>query len=386
MPRAATPIKKHTNGDGSIVWKAVVDAGPDPATGNRRQRRGTFATRKEAAAWLAATRTDVARGTYVAPVKITLGQHLDQWLAGRVDLKPSTARNYQDALRPIRQSLAAKPLQAVTKADLDGVVARMLDGSLRSQGTAGKPMSSRAVRLSLTVVSQALNSAVEEGKITRNVALLVKRPKQATARKEGWEPSEVEAFLAAADVHPFGAAFRLSLHGLRRGEVCGLRWSDVDLDAGTLRVVQSRTLVHGLGIVEGTPKSAASARTVDLGEGTTAALRRLRTATKEARVLAGPDWQDTGLVVVDALGRGVRPDLYSDLFARCAKAADVPLISLHQARHALVSYLLHKGVPVAVVQRMVGHADAGVTLSVYTHPLRDGSRDQVVTALAAVGL
>lgn len=388
MPRNSEPIVKHTLASGKIVYKAVVDAGPDPATGQRRQRRGTFPTQKAARAWLAQTRVEVEKGTYVAPVKVSLGDYLDQWLAGRVDVKPTTRRNYQDALRPVRQTLAARPLQALTKADLDHLVAGMLDGSLRAQGKPGQPLSPRAVRLTLTVLGMALKAAQEEGRVTRNVATLVKRPKQSTAKRTGWEPAQVEAFLAAADQDPLGGAFRLSLHGLRRGEVCGLRWEDVDLETGDVQVRRSRVLVAGLGIVDQEDaKTAASARVVWMGPGTAAAVARLRKDQAEARLAAGPGvWQESGLVVVDGMGRGVRPDWYADAFARCAAAAGVPLISLHQARHAFGSYMIHKGVPIPVVSRLLGHADPAVTMAIYAHALETGSRDQVLAALTAVGL
>lgn len=387
MPRHAEPIKRHELADGTTVWKVVVDAGPDPATGKRRQRRGTFTTRKAATAWLAATRVDVAKGSYVAPKKVTLGEYLDGWLAGRVDVKPTTRRNYEDALRPVRTRLAARPLQAISVEDVQGVVAGMLDGSLRTVGRKGEPLSPRAVRLTLTVLGQALEDALQAGYVTRNVARLVKRPKQTTARRSGWEPEQVETFLAAIEDHELGGAFRLSLHGLRRGEVCGLRWVDVDLDAGEVTVKRSRVLVAGIGIVDQVDaKTKAAARTVWLGPATTAALLRLRTAQKEARMAAGPAWVDSGLVVVDGIGQGLRPDTFANMFVRTAREAGLPVISLHQARHAFGSYLIHKGVPIPVVSRLLGHADPSVTMAIYAHALETGSRDQVKAALEAVGL
>ncbi|MGI8747796.1 MAG: tyrosine-type recombinase/integrase [Deinococcus sp.] len=388
MPRNAGPLRPTRLASGKTVYKVAVDVGPDPANGARRQRRGSFPTQRAARAWLAQTRVDVEKKTYVAPVKLTLGEYLDQWLAGRVDVKPTTRRNYEDALKPVRRTLAARPLQALTKADLDSMVAGMLDGSLRSQGKPGQPLSPRAVRLTLTVLGMALKAAMEEGRVQRNVAQLVKRPKAATARKTGWEPAEVEAFLAAADLDPLGGAFRLSLHGLRRGEVCGLRWEDVELETGDVAVRRSRVLVAGIGVVaQEDAKTAASARVVWMGPGTAAAVGRLRTAQAEARLAAAPGvWQDSGLVVQDALGRGVRPDWYADAFGRCASAAGVPLVSLHQARHAFGSYLIHKGVPIPVVSRLLGHADPAVTMAIYAHALETGSREQVMAALTAVGL
>lgn len=376
------PIRKIELAGGRVRYRVVVDVGLDPATGKRRQVTSTHDTLKAARAWLAQTRTDATKGTFVARERTTVADYLDGWLAGRVDLKPSTRRNYEDALKVVRDSLGQRSLQDLAKADLDRLVAGMLDGSLRRQGTKGRPLSPRAVRLTLTVLSQALDAAVAEGRLVRNVASLVKRPKDQRADKAVWEPEHVATFLASTESALLGPLFRLSLHGLRRGEVCGLRWEDVDLEAEQVTVRHARVLVAGLGVVEGDTKSSAGQRTVWLGPETTQRLEGLRRAQREQ----GQGWRDEDLVALDAAGQPLRPDWYSDAFTRAAKAAGVPPVSLHGARHGFVSYLLHQGVPVAVVQRLVGHADAAVTLGVYTHALETGSRASVREALAAVGL
>lgn len=379
------PISKKTLPSGATRYEVVVDGPRDGATGQRKQLRRRFTTRKAAKVWEASARVEVEAGTFVGRERVTLTAYLDEWLAGRHKIKASTRENYRATLQVPLDLFGAKPLQEINKADIDRMVRGMENGSLRRIGRKGAPMSSRAVRLCLTILGQALRDAVKEGRLVRNVAALVEKPTLTTAKKLVWEPADVAAFLVAADTDRLGPILRLSLHGLRRAEVCGLRWDDLDEDTAQVTVQRARVLVGGQ-VVEGTPKTAAGTRTVWLGDDTAARLVSLRTAQKRERLEAGAAYEDSGYMAVDVLGRPIRPDTYSDLFAKLAKAALVPVVPLHQARHGFVSYLLHKGVPVAIVQRLVGHSNAAVTLGTYTHALEDGSRDQVRQVLSAIGL
>ncbi|MDQ1626412.1 MAG: hypothetical protein QOI54_156 [Actinomycetota bacterium] len=134
----AEPIRKLYAANGNVRgYRAVVDVGRDPATGKRRQVTSTHTTLNAARTWVAQTRTQVDKGTFVSRERTTLAEHLDSWLAGRTDVKPSTRANYRDALQVPIRALGAKGLQEVTKTDVDRMVAGMLDGSLRRVGRPG---------------------------------------------------------------------------------------------------------------------------------------------------------------------------------------------------------------------------------------------------------
>lgn len=364
------PICKTTLQDGSIRYRVVVDVGMRP-DGRRDQRTSTHRTLKAARAEVARIRSQVDSGVYVAPAKTRVSDYLDGWLAGKRRIKTSTRSGYICALKPVRRNIGQHKLEHLRKVDVDGIVTDMQN--------AGR--SARTIVLTLTVMSQALDDAVRQGLLARNVAALVERPRQSKPQMKRWTEDEVRRFLGKASEHRLHAAWRLSLYGLRRGEVMGPRWSDVDLDESSVSVRQSRIVVDGHEVTD-TPKSAHSVRTLPLDAALGTALRSLRKRQSEERLAAGPAYDgSSGPVVVDELGRPIRPELYSDTFGRLSVAAGVPSIRLHDARHTALSIMVDRGVPISVVAAWAGHADAAFTLRTYVHTTPEG----IATAGAALG-
>ncbi|MDQ3702798.1 MAG: Arm DNA-binding domain-containing protein, partial [Chloroflexota bacterium] len=312
-------IRKVTLPSGTTKYEAVTDGPRDGTTGKRKQVRRRFDTRKQAVAWEASAKSEIDKGTFVVRERVTLDAYLDDWLGGLFKPKPSTVANYRDALKPVRRVIGAKMLQEIVKADVERVVRGMQDGSLRVQGRRGEPMSPPAIRLTLTVLSMALKGAVVEGRIARNVAAMVERPADTRKRRDIWEAADAANFLVVADVDRLAGAWRLSLHGLRRGEVLGLAWADVDLDQGLVHVHRSRVLVDGQPTLQASTKSDAGERMVPLDAGSVAAMRKTSAQQAQERLAAGSAYADTGLVAVDPLGRPVAPRWYGDRFRAMAK-------------------------------------------------------------------
>lgn len=372
------PIRKIVTSKGAVRYRVVVDAGRKP-DGRRNQRTATFRTRREAREWLSETRQSLRAGTYVAPARTTVAEHLDTWLAGRRGLRPGTVESYRVALRPARDMLGAMRLQQVTRADVERVVSAMLSGSVRRAGRSGAPLSPRSVNLTVTLLRAALETAVRDGQLARNPAAYVEHVPQARTERRTWTTDDVRRFLEVAGRDRLAAAWRLSLLGLRRGEVLGLTWADVDLGAATLTVRQARTMVAGHGDVLGPPKSARSRRTLPLDAGTVAALGSLRRRQREERLAAGEAYRESGYVVVDELGEPVRGDWFSDRFGRLSREAGVPAIRLHDARHSCLTLLHLAGVPTAVVSAWAGHSSAAFTMGTYMH-----SQDPALTEAGRV--
>ena len=201
-------------------------------------------------------------------------------------MRASTKRNYEDALRPVRERLGTRPLQSITKSDVEDLVDWMLTAGRGRGGKPGTGLSGRSARLTLGRFSAALEAAVLEGKLVRNVARLVKPPEHTPRERETWSKAEVRKFLAKASSDRLHVAWRLSLYGLRRGEVLGLRWSDIDLRAGTLTVNQARVLVEYRVRIE-EPKSRNGKRTLPLDGELVAALTALRKRQLEEGTIAG---------------------------------------------------------------------------------------------------
>jgi integrase len=221
---------------------------------------------------------------------------------------------------------------------------------------------------------------VLEGKLVRNVAKLVTPPEYTPQERETWSKAEVRKFLAKASADRLHAAWRLSLYGLRRGEVLGLRWSDVGLKAGVLTVDQARVLVEYRVRIE-EPKSRNGKRTLPLDDELVAALTALRkrqiddsagAGTAYQGGLARLDWYQGGeYVVTDELGLPVHPEWYSDEFGRLLKRAGLRRITLHDSRHTTLTLMEHAGVPISIVSKWAGHYDSAFTQKTYVHASGD---------------
>jgi integrase len=257
------PINKVTLKDGSVRYRLVVDVGRDEQ-GRRKQLTQTFDSRREAREELARIRHETNLGTYVKSSKETVNSYLDGYLQGATrGLRASTKRKYQDASQPVRERLGTRPLQSVTKSDVEDLMDWMLTAGRRRGGKPGTGLSGRTVRLTLGRLTAASEAAVLEGKLVRNVARLVKSPEHTPRERDTWSKAEVRKFLVKASSDRLYVAWRLSLYGLRRGEVLSLRWSDVDLRARTLTVSQARVLVEYRVRLE-EPKSRNGKRTLPL--------------------------------------------------------------------------------------------------------------------------
>lgn len=380
MAARREPIHKVTLKNGTVRWRFVVDVGRKP-NGRRDQRTYTYDTLREAREERARIVNDLTRGTYVRDSKKTLGQHLDEWLAGRRKLRESTRSNYLNALKPVREQLGHLVLQEVTKAHVDRLVTTLL-ASGRRVGTKGRPLSPSTVTLMLTVLAMALDDAVKQGQLVRNVARLVDRPSAQPRETATWTAEQAAAFLAHVAADRLYVAWCLSLYGLRRGEVLGLRWCDVNLARGTLTIARTRTIVDGA-VVEGEPKTEKGKRTLPLDKTLVDALTRLQLRQREEADAAGVAYLDAchGCgevhVVVDELGEPVHPEFYSDRFAVLVRKAKLPRIRLHDTRHTCGTLMHLRGVPAVVISAWLGHANAAFTIKTYCH-----SQDE---ALAVAG-
>jgi integrase len=359
-------IRSHTLPDGRRRYSFRVDVGRGP-DGKRLQEHRTFDRRKDAELALARIVDRTGQGAYVRPSRETLGEYLDTYIEGAArNVRASTRRNYEDALLPVREQLGGRYLQSVSKADIEALVTWMLTSGRRRGGKAGSGLSARSVALTLGRLTAALEMAVAEDKIARNPARHVKPPQHTPRKQETWAPAEVHEFLAVADADRLAACWRLSLYGLRRGEVLGLRWRDADLKAGTLTVRQARVLA-GYEVRIERPKSHNGQRTLPLDDALVAALKALKARQAAERLAAGEAYERTGYVAADELGRPVHPEWYTDEFHRVSDRAEVRRIRLHESRHTACSLMEKAGVPVSIISAWAGHYSGAFTMATYVH-------------------
>ena len=337
---------------------------PIGSDGKRRQvRTGGFARKSDAQRALTDALARLDRGTYVEVGRQTVRDYLDDWLAGKARLRPTTARSYEAHLR-----LYLIPhLGHLRLTDLRTSDVERMYRAVRAE----RRLSAATVRRVHATLLSALNTAVRRHLIAVNVAAHVELPSATPPPVRVWSPEQVGRFLDhCADTEDrLVALYHLvALRGLRRGEAVGLRWTDVNLDAGRLRVAQ-QVVQLGYAVAVGEPKTATGARTVSLDADTCGVLRAHRARQAAERLAWGAAYQDSGRVFTREDGAGLHPEYVSRHFAALARAAGLPPIRLHDLRHTAASLALAAGVPLKVVSDQLGHSSITITADTYTSVL-----------------
>jgi integrase len=352
------------------VWELIVQLPRDPTTGRYRQvTRTVEGTKREAQRALAAFVAEVSAGKH-ASTATTLGEVLDRWLAHVGDrLSATTVREY-------RRLVATRIGPDLGKLSLRRVTAQRLDAYYVTLGRE-HGLSPATIRHIHAVLRGSLGQAVRWGWIPSNPAATASPPK---LRKREITPpamTDTRALLQAADTQDpeFGALLRvLAATGARRGEVCGLRWSDLDTKGGTLFIRRSVASVAGGTVVKDTKTHAA--RRIALDPATLEVLARHRVRVQQrARVCEVPLAPD-GYVFTSTVDGAcpLHPDTITAGFRRLCERAGLKGVRLHDLRHLHATQLLAAGVPVRTVSGRLGHADAATTLNVYAHFLEASDR------------
>ena len=272
------------------TWSYVVDIGRDPATGHRRQRtKGGFRNKREAERTLATVVRNLDDGTYVARDPQTVEEWVKRWLKTmKPKVRSSTLRDYSNGLGRLVDRLGQLPLQSLRPLDIEEFYASLLkDGHRYGGGLAPK-----TVRNVHIAVRRSLADAHRLGLVSRNVAALVKPPAPVRHELDTWTADEVRVFLGAVGSDRLAPAYRLLVTtGMRRGEVLGLHWANVDLDGARVVVNRSLTVVNDE-MVWASPKTSRSRRTAFVGprdrcRASRASAAAARGAIERGRGLAG---------------------------------------------------------------------------------------------------
>jgi integrase len=370
--KGGRPKRKRGNSQGTIRerksgnFEWAITLGFSHQTGGQTRLYGTGRTKTDAAAKMAEAIADHKRGGVASPDRVTVKEWLENWLNGRAaKLKPSTVASYSGLIRlHIAPAIGTLRLQALRPLDLRDFYTR-----LAVQG-----LSPRTIRYVHGVIFSALKNALQLELVVRNVADAAKPEVTAVDRNAkaatAWTAEEATLFLAAARQDRLYCAFYLMLGlGLRRGEVPGLRWAYVDLEAGRLKVEETLGLVNGKP-TPGGGKNYNARRTVPLPAETVAALvehrQRQRQELEASGLVPASDW-----VFLSQAATTLDPNNLKRVLERIAKVAGVRAVRIHDLRHSHASLARRYGTPLEVVSERLGHSRASFTADVYRHTYQD---------------
>ncbi|RKN86788.1 site-specific integrase [Paenibacillus ginsengarvi] len=343
-------------------WSYIVDLGPDPSTGKRRQKeKGGFRTKKEAQAAAAELIVQIENSEYKKPVKQSLEKYLIDWLESkRIGLKKNTFSIYKHHIEHhIIPAIGKIELAKLTPAEISTLYAMLISEKHLSEGT---------VRDTHKVLTAALGQALKWGMIIKNPASLVEKPKVNRKELSVWDAEQAKTFLAFAKKHQNYIAFLLALGtGMRQGEILGLRWKDVDLDAGIIRIVQ--TLSHDGKELSAGAKTKSGNRTISVDVELVKELRKQKSRILMNRLKSEGMYTDHDLVIPTSKGTPITPRNLSRSYYLLLERSEVPQITFHDLRHTHATLLLTQGVHPKVVAERLGHADMRTTLEIYSHVL-----------------
>ena len=391
--------RRRSNGEGSI-WprkdgRFSYAAYVPTTAGTMKRIQGYARSHDEARKRLTELIAKADQGIPVASENWTVAEYLTYWLQHvvREDRRPKTYQGYEGVVRlHLVPALGRKRLSKLTAQDVrlfitqarqecqcckhgwDGMQEERRCCALATPQCCQSCLSTRMIQSIHAVLRNALECAVREEVLPRNVAKLVKVSVPTYKINRGLTTAQARAALRAASSHRLHTLYVLALYlGLRRGELLGLRWADVDLDGEKLEIVQTLQRVGGaLRLVP--PKTDDSARTVPLPLPCLEALGEHRKKQFAERSDAWPDWEDHGLVFPSRRGTPMEPDNLRRSWYAIRTGAGLGQTRFHDLRHTCVTLLLDLDVPPHVVRDIVGHSDIEVTMTIYAHVSLDEKR------------
>ena len=362
--------KRRGYGEGSVRqrndgrWECRLYLGTDPLTGKIKQRSFYGHTQKEATDKMLEARGKILNGEYIEPNRITVAQWMDTWFKAHVQthVKQKTELTYQiNITNKINPALGHIYLQRLTRDNIQLFINEL-----------AKTLSAGTVKQVYAILHKALEAAVVSDYIRRNVSDNVTLPRVDNTKTKTLTADEVERFCAALPDDTIGRVLHfIALTGLRVGEACALRWSDINGDVFTV----NRTVLRIKGeFVYNSPKSKSGVRTLPLPSAAKPLLDRQRKAQLQERMKCGKAWHDNDIVFASSIGEPLFVAGIDRQMQKTLAAVGLPKYTVHDLRHAWGTNAIARGNDAKTVSTMLGHSNVGMTLNRYTHTNMDIER------------
>ncbi len=345
--------------DRNDKYAYVISLPPDPVTGKRKQRwRSGFATKAEAAAELRKA-LNALDDTGLTP-DVTVAEYLEEWLSRGIEGKraPRTLEIYQYGCNQITAKLGKIKLDKLTPRHIESLYDDL-----------AKRLSSSSVHNIHRTFRAALHRAVKWGYLDKTPMARVDVPKLHTPRRTTLTVEQAKKAMEwLKDTFPIAyiGVYLAVYSGMRRGEIAGMRWNDIDWVRSALQVRRSRQRIKKQEII-GDPKTEKSIRSVPVSESVISVLRVWKRQQQEYALARGAGWSDEAYLLIQPDGSQFDPVDMLKCLHKAEKALGLPYVSFHDLRHTYATILLENGVPLKTVSELLGHSVIATTANIYAH-------------------
>lgn len=370
----------HIEKRGKNSWRLIVSGGIGP-DGRRIQHKKPFkGTEPQAEKALAAFVTEVEKGQYIPPAKMTFQEFSEKWLKEHAEknLAPKTVFGYKNLLYSrVFPAIGHIKIEKLQPLHLVEFYNNLSEDGLRADGKPG-PLSGKTAHAHHRVISSILGTAVQWQLILSNPASRVTPPKIEKKRAVCYDEDQTTALLTALDGEPLKYKTIITLAvftGLRRGELMGLEWQDVDFKKGTLQVRQASQYLPGQGTFTKDPKNESSKRIIAVPVPIMALLRQHKKQQAEMQLKFGDLWGNSDRVFTTTDGKPMHPDTATHWFIDFLERHGLPHIPLHGLRHTSATLMINEGIPLTSVSGRLGHSSTSTTSNIYIHYLKSADQE-----------